>query len=451
MPSSRNFSQKGSVVISSPLVVYLSNWLEQTQEVKNLLLNVGKNLPSSVGVESDKNADKWVYEILGISLPEFRVIQAFFHLFMRDLPHPFKLTDEQKRFNNPKKPFEYTGDPNWEMDCESMQDVQIIEKAVLASLFLDKNQIPVKLRYIYDLTHRIPIERFNRSYTLPDHWEIPLPDQTREVSSLGLEEGTATFKDLRTLRTRSYYHIQKDVLMERVRHLLSNGLFNGEQPRNMEQIDEMYEKLLDYRGAIMWETASNQFPEDEVVFLWNRSLTSQSIERAWHLPLAPVEVDDSIPNFTVTHHGMVKNGDRLIPTVDTEVWTSDQLRDVLGHDWMYDPILTLEDNWMDGGRDVDYYIVRRIATFADQVWTILPVDNNYQGGFLIETDSDYTFLESRENLLKRMNDPNYVDSVDSTESLREDSGSQPMNLQKIENEYCFYNGSNLKGFYLNQG
>ena len=129
------------------------------------------------------------FKVSKISSIEFREIQAFFHLFMRDLPHPFELTEEQRKFNNPKKPFEYTGDPNWELDESLRQDVQPIEKAVLASLFLDRDEIPIKFRYIHDLMHGTPIERFNRSYTLPDHWEIPLPDHTREVSSLGLEEG----------------------------------------------------------------------------------------------------------------------------------------------------------------------------------------------------------------------------------------------------------------------
>ena len=213
----------------------------------------------------------------------------------------------------------------------------------------------------------------------------------------------------------------------------------------MYEIEELYDRLLNYRGATMWETVSNQFPEDEVIYLWNRSMTSQSIERAWHLNPVSERVDNSIPNFKVTHHRMVRDGDRLIPTIDTEVWTNDQLRDALGYDWMYDQNLTLEDNWMDTGRNVDHHIVSRIATFADEVAAILPVESDYQGGFLIRTDSDHVFLEPRKNLLERMGDPNHVDGVEPTLPLREDSDSQPVNPSV---ERCLYNGSTLRDFSL---
>ena len=431
--------QKESSIIASSYVIYRSNWLEQTQEVRNLLFNVIESFSSSIGVENNEIADE-TFRVSRISRVELREILAFFHLFIRDLPHPFELTEEQKRLNNPKKPFEYTGDPNWELDESLRQDVQPIEKAVLASLFLDRDEIPIKFRYIHDLMHGTPIERFNRSYTLPDHWEIPLPDHTREVSSLGLEEGTATVEDLRTLRTRSYYHIDKGELMDRVRKTLSKGLFNDTEPRDMDEVRELYDKLLNYKGMTMWEIASSYFPDNEIIYLWNRSMISQFIEKVWHLNPVSERVDNSIPNFKVTHHRMVRDEDRLIPTIDTEVWTNDQLRDALGYDWMYDQNLTLEDNWMDTGRDIDYHMIDRIAAFADQVAAILPFGDDYQGGFLIRTDSDHVFLEPRKNLLERMGNPNHVDVP-----LREDSDSQPVNPSV---ERCLYNGSTLRDFSL---
>ena len=449
MPILRKNEEKPLTIISSH-VIYRSNWLEYTPDVRELLLN-----KDWFQLNENLNWNCWGLSLIGIennniinetfNNSELREVEAFFHLFMRDLPHPFELTEEQRKFNNPKKPFEYTGDPNWELDESLRQDVQPIEKAVLASLFLDRDEIPIKFRYIHDLMHGTPIERFNRSYTLPDHWEIPLPDHTREVSSLGLEEGMATVEDLRTLRTRSYYHVDKSELIGKVRYLLSKGFFDNVTPNTMDEVRELYDRLLNYRGAIMWETASNQFPEDEVIYLWNRSMTSQSIERAWHLNPVSERVDNSIPNFKVTHHRMVRDGDRLIPTIDTEVWTNDQLRDALGYDWMYDQNLTLEDNWMDTGRNVDHHIVSRIAAFADQVAAILPVESDYQGGFLIRTDSDHVFLEPRENLLERMGDPNYVDGVEPTLPLREDLDSQPINPSV---ERCLYNGSTLRDFSL---
>ena len=74
--------------------------------------------------------------------------------------------------------------------------------------------------------------------------------------------------------------------------------------------------------------ASNQFPNDEVVFLWNRSMISQSLDKAWHLSLTPERVSDSISNFEVTHHRKIRDRDRLIPIIDAEVWTNDQLRSI---------------------------------------------------------------------------------------------------------------------------
>ena len=269
-----------------------------------------------------------------MSPTELREVEVYFYLFMNDLPNWF-----------------------------TFRDLQLVEQAVLASLFLDRDQIPTKFRYIHDLIHRTPIERFNRSYTLPDHWEIPLPDQTREVSSLGLEEGTATIEDLRTLRTRSYYHIQKDELMEKVRCLLCRGLRDEMIPLTYEDIEELYDRLLNYKGAIMWKTACDQFSNNEIIFLWNRSMISQSIERAWHLNPALERVDDSIPNFKVTHHRNVRNfrdGDELIPIVETEVWTNDQLRDALGYDWMYDQNLILQNHWIDIKRETDLHRVREM-------------------------------------------------------------------------------------------
>ena len=461
------------------------NWLEVSND-DNILFISDKRLGVET-LETKNQVETWLEELNEpISLAEFYKVQAWFHLSMRDLPHPFELTDRQSRFNNPKKPFEYTGDPSWELDGMLRQDVQPVEKAVLASLFLDRDQIPTKFRYIHDLIHRTPIERFNRSYTLPDHWEIPLPDQTREVSSLGLEEGTATIEDLRTLRTRSYYHIQKDELMEKVRCLLCRGLRDEMIPLTYEDIEEMYERLLDIKGSIMHRYSSDQFPNDEVIFLWNRSMTSQSIEKAWYLRSTSTRIIDSIPNFTVTHHGNVKDGSKLTPTMDTEVWTNDQLRDALGYDWMFDPILTLEDNWMDSDRDIDFHIVSKIMKFARRVSLILPQDDNYQGGFLIKTNGDRLFTRSEEDLLNYMVKPeknvNHIareqhsifsnshrlDRTDSRrlrlnlfdkseEPLRQDSDEQSheneqdltdLSTVEVNNGYCYFDGTVLHDFTL---
>ena len=472
------------LTVASPHIVYRSNWSERTPEVESILSNINwyqqswnENIwhKELLGVETEDIindryddivnigfGDDYLRKGLEIGFLRLYQIQAFFHLFMRDLPHPFELTEEQRKFNNPKKPFEYTGDPNWELDESLRQDVQPIEKAVLASLFLDRDEIPIKFRYIHDLMHGTPIERFNRSYTLPDHWEIPLPDHTREVSSLGLEEGTIRISDLRTLRTRSYYHINKEELMDRVRKTLSRRLFYDfnnlgqpqieQQPRTIGEIDELYQRLLDFKGTLMWKEASLMFPEDEVILLWNRSIASQLIDKAWHLS-GPHKMFDikaylkSDLNFTVTHHRTIIDGDReeLIPTltsvVDDERWTHHQLNKTLGHDWRFDPRLVLEDNWMDTGRNLDYFIVMKINDLFKTISSNLPIDNNYQGGFLIRTNSDHLFLEqSRPDMLKHIKKPkrsfpSFNDVISEDDGIFHQSYERESDFEEMRREF----------------
>ena len=71
------------------------------------------------------------------------------------------------------------------------------------------------------------------------------------MSFLDLEIDTVTAEDLSTLRTESYYHINKDKLMDRIRYLLSKGLFNNAEPSTMDEVKELYDRLLDYKGATM--------------------------------------------------------------------------------------------------------------------------------------------------------------------------------------------------------
>ena len=371
--------------IASPHAVYRSDHqLREVQEIEDLLLSMRDVWPSLIGYEGNDTANE-TFRTSKMSLTELREIEVFFHLFMRDLSHPFKVSiiGEHKLLDDCTK---YSKKDFTQELSESLRwDIQPMERAILASLYLDKDQVPVEFKYIYDLTHGTMYHKYDLFFSLDQqlrsipskHWKIFLSNSSikEKMAFLNdswikenLEIDTVTVEDLRTnsltercFLTSSYYHINKDELMKRVRHLLCKGLFNDTEPTTMEDIGELYDRLLCYKGAIMWETASLQFPDDELVFLWNRSMVSQSLEEAWHLPTILERVNDSIPYFKVTHHKGVKDGNKSLPVVDVEVWTNDQLRDVLGYDWMFDQGPILENNWIVNiKKETDLYKVREV-------------------------------------------------------------------------------------------
>ena len=447
LPSRRNLSQGESFTVASPHVIYRSNWLERTPEIEDMLsLTIGNlsylessSLPAKI--ENNNTARDIILRTL-ISPSELREIEMFFYLFMRDLAYKNNLYQAM-----------------WEINEQSISS---IEKTILASFFLDKDQIgnykSMIHRNIYDLIWSqrwkftmmkeleekgIPTSLSNEYFEDPysNNWRILLPNLFEnqqvmqgnaiietELNGLALEEEELdelwlekeldglrwiNYVEKVDLKTRSYYHIQKGELMERVRHLLCKGLFNDTEPKTMKEIEELYSRLLNFRGAVMWMTASFQFPKDEVIFLWNRSMIGQSLERAWHLPSIPKRVDDSIQSFKVTHHRKVRYGNELVPIMDVEVWTNDQLRDVLGCDWMFDQRLVLENdqqglisdesliplssfhmkdteryNWINVKKFVDLQTVRKILS------QVISFNNlSINGGFLTEVGSNRLFLE----------------------------------------------------------
>ena len=383
-----------SFVIASPHVIYRANQLKikSLKILKGLLPNDHKHINDlddtafSISNALDSKIANEILEHYNLSSSELREIEIFFYLFMNGFG------PDNSSVNNNIDPFvlfteiattieEYDNYTEFSVEQfretpEASEEIPVpdaiimtkwfIEKLILASLFLNKDQIPEEWNRIYDFVHGtiyfVPNKK-ERTRLIPSkHWKIPLFSllikEKKEVSFLATmphlsypnlknsKIDSVTVEDLKTnlnSSIESYYHINKDELMERVKHLLCERLFNGQRPTTMEDIGELYDRLLNYKGATMWKIASQQFPDDEVVFIWNRLIMAQSLERVWNLELTIERVNDSIPNFKVTHHRMARDGDQLIPIIDAEIWTNDQLRDVLGHDWIYDQKLIYED------------------------------------------------------------------------------------------------------------
>ena len=403
--SCRNSFQEEPFTIASPHVVYRSNWLERTPEIENLLSKTVRDLSnlrsSDLSVE-DGNTTKDIILRTLIFPTELREIEMFFYLFMKDLAYKNNL-------------------------YQAIQSISSVEKIILASLFLNRNQINEFIITKQFEEKRIPTSPSNEYsedlYSNECNWKISLPNFFESLNKLEKkEDGTWLEEELDGLRwisyiekinlkTKSYYYISKGELMERVRYLLCKGLFNNEKPKDMFDIEVLYDRLLSFRGAVMWMTASNQFPNDEVTFLWNRSMIGQSLEEAWHLLLTRqsldkflkkkrkeyglrrfwLETSDSVPNFKVTHHNKVKHENRLVSIIDVQMWTNDQLRDVLGCDWMFDQRLVLEDNWMNVKKETDFRIVRE--KLFELISSRLPVDDDYQEKFLTRTNNNQLFLE----------------------------------------------------------
>lgn len=108
-------------------------------------------------------------------------------------------------------------------------------------------------------------------------------------------------------------------------------------------------------------------------------------------------LENSIPNFKVIHHRKVRYGDRLIPIIDAEVWTNDQLKDVLGHDWMFDQNLTLEDNWMSIKKETDLHIVREmllqvISLNSSTITMTIKEGDIDQRKFIVQTQNNQSIM-----------------------------------------------------------
>ena len=462
LSSHRNFSQEEPLIIASPHVVYRSSQLIDEIEREQALMLFKRMMGGEIKREwvqmlFKKSND--ISETLGtsrMSPSELHEIQAFFQLFIGDLLHPFMFEKKRGDFDSHMyEQFRYTLN-SFKTSYETLmrralkQEAQFIEKVVLASLFLDKNLLDDFGRKIHDIISRTiypddhyghdfwdsysydssylrglsPIERIENYFISPNYWRILLSSSsiTEKESFLDLEVDSVMVEDLKiNPLTKSYYYISKNELINRVKHLLCRGLFNDVEPNTMDEVIELYERLLNYKEAIMLEMAFNQFPEDEVVFLWNRSIIGQSLEKAWHLPLVPERVDDSIPNFKVTHHRNVKEGNQLIPVIDVEVWTNDQLRDALGRDWMFDLELTLEDNWVYIKKEVDLRVVKEVVKKVTRIYNGIYNKDRFS---LV----DQLFLEefNPEEILRR------ISSDDDEKELVEQNSDESRSLRRTK-------------------
>ena len=156
--SRKNSSQEDSFIIASPHTIYRhrSDSLAENQEVRNLMFKTIKNPDNSrqslIGA-GNRDTVLRILERYNLSLAELHEVEAFFHLLLRDLTNPFKIAVP----NGYELPGNYTETITEDFTQELYEslrgNIRPIEKTILSSLFLNKDQILAEFQYVHDFMH----------------------------------------------------------------------------------------------------------------------------------------------------------------------------------------------------------------------------------------------------------------------------------------------------------